>query len=155
LAAFRLAVDRVLPLEQAWTLVSQRPAAAVGLADRGIIAPGQRADLIMVDADDMRRPPDRRDGERPARLSQRRWPYRLSEDVRYAIYFVPQAGTEFYRFGAAALGYDCHTGDGVPFLKTEVAAGTWARLTEAPRTYGFHATMKAPFRLHPEFHEND
>ncbi|MBV8744076.1 MAG: alpha-D-ribose 1-methylphosphonate 5-triphosphate diphosphatase [Xanthobacteraceae bacterium] len=56
LAAFRLAVDRVLPLERAWTLVSQRPAAAAGLADRGTIAPGQRADLIMVDADEMRRP---------------------------------------------------------------------------------------------------
>jgi hypothetical protein len=79
----------------------------------------------------------------------------LSEDIRYAIYFVPQAGTEFYRFGAAALGYDCYTGDGVPFLKTEVAAGTWARLTDAPRTYGFHATLKAPFRLHPEFAESD
>jgi len=56
LAPFRLALDRVLPLEQAWTLVSECPAAAVGLADRGSIAAGQRADLIMVDANEMQRP---------------------------------------------------------------------------------------------------
>ena len=45
----------VAPLPQAWTLVSQAPAAAAGLADRGRIATGCRADLILVDAN----------GERP------------------------------------------------------------------------------------------
>jgi Protein of unknown function (DUF1045) len=79
----------------------------------------------------------------------------MSEDVRYAIFFVPQSGSELYRFGAAALGYDCHSGDRVPFLITEVAASIWAQLTETPRTYGFHATLKAPFRLRPEFQETD
>jgi alpha-D-ribose 1-methylphosphonate 5-triphosphate diphosphatase len=56
LAAFRLAADNVAPLEKAWTLVSQAPAAAVGLTDRGRVAPGQRADLIVVDAREPRRP---------------------------------------------------------------------------------------------------
>jgi alpha-D-ribose 1-methylphosphonate 5-triphosphate diphosphatase len=56
LAAFRLAADDVLPLEKSWTLVSKAPAAAVGLNDRGDIAPGQRADLILVDAREHRRP---------------------------------------------------------------------------------------------------
>jgi putative phosphonate metabolism protein len=79
----------------------------------------------------------------------------VSEDVRYAIYFVPQQDSELYRFGAAVLGYDCHTGDGVPFLELGIAASTWADLTEAPRTYGFHATLKAPFRLRPELREAD
>jgi alpha-D-ribose 1-methylphosphonate 5-triphosphate diphosphatase len=55
LAAFRLSSDGVVPLPQAWTLVSQAPAAAAGLADRGRIATGCRADLILVDAN----------GERP------------------------------------------------------------------------------------------
>jgi alpha-D-ribose 1-methylphosphonate 5-triphosphate diphosphatase len=50
IAAFRLVSDGVLPLEQAWRLVSRTPAAAVGLADRGSIAVGHRADLIVVDA---------------------------------------------------------------------------------------------------------
>jgi alpha-D-ribose 1-methylphosphonate 5-triphosphate diphosphatase len=56
LAAFRLGTDNVAPLEQAWTLVSQTPAAAVGLADRGVITKGRRADLILVDADQRDRP---------------------------------------------------------------------------------------------------
>jgi alpha-D-ribose 1-methylphosphonate 5-triphosphate diphosphatase len=56
LAAFRLASDGVVPLAKAWTLVAQAPAAAVGLGDRGRIASGQRADLILVDAQNARRP---------------------------------------------------------------------------------------------------
>jgi alpha-D-ribose 1-methylphosphonate 5-triphosphate diphosphatase len=49
LAAFRLAADRVLPLAQAWSLISAAPARAAGLFDRGIIADGHRADLVVVD----------------------------------------------------------------------------------------------------------
>jgi alpha-D-ribose 1-methylphosphonate 5-triphosphate diphosphatase len=49
IAAFRLAADSVVTIEKAWTLVSGIPAAAVGLADRGVIAAGRRADLILVD----------------------------------------------------------------------------------------------------------
>jgi alpha-D-ribose 1-methylphosphonate 5-triphosphate diphosphatase len=50
LAAFALAARGVVPIERAWTLVSETPAAAVGLSDRGRIALGQRADLLVVDA---------------------------------------------------------------------------------------------------------
>src|SRR5262249_29339394 len=46
-AAFRLADIGVAPLEKAWPLVSGFPAVAVGLDDRGRIAPGLRADLIL------------------------------------------------------------------------------------------------------------
>jgi alpha-D-ribose 1-methylphosphonate 5-triphosphate diphosphatase len=49
-AAFALVERQVLPLEQAWALVSRGPAQALGLVDRGEIAPGRRADLIIVDA---------------------------------------------------------------------------------------------------------
>jgi len=49
LAAFRLAADGVLPLPQAWNLISAAPARAAGLSDRGVIAEGSRADLILVD----------------------------------------------------------------------------------------------------------
>jgi alpha-D-ribose 1-methylphosphonate 5-triphosphate diphosphatase len=49
LAAFRLAVDGVLPLAQAWELISAAPARAAGLADRGILAAGYSADLILVE----------------------------------------------------------------------------------------------------------
>jgi len=49
LAAFRLADDGVLPLANAWDLISAAPARAAGLRDRGILAEGQRADIILVD----------------------------------------------------------------------------------------------------------
>jgi alpha-D-ribose 1-methylphosphonate 5-triphosphate diphosphatase len=49
LAAFRLAVDGVLPLADAWRLISAAPAQAAGLDDRGALAEGQRADIILVD----------------------------------------------------------------------------------------------------------
>ncbi|MBN8889064.1 MAG: alpha-D-ribose 1-methylphosphonate 5-triphosphate diphosphatase [Rhodospirillales bacterium 70-18] len=48
-AAFILAGRGVLDLPAAWALVSANPAAAAGLHDRGTIAPGQRADLVLVD----------------------------------------------------------------------------------------------------------
>lgn len=56
LAAFMLAADNVLPLPQAWSLVSGAPAAATGLHDRGQISPGKRADIILVDAHEPLRP---------------------------------------------------------------------------------------------------
>ena len=49
LAAFRLAADGVLPLAGAWDLISAAPARAAGLKDRGVLAEGQRADIILVD----------------------------------------------------------------------------------------------------------
>ena len=49
LAAFRLAADGILPLTKAWDLISAAPARAAGLEDRGVIAEGRRADIILVD----------------------------------------------------------------------------------------------------------
>ena len=49
LAAFRLAADGVRPLAEAWQLVSSAPAHAAGLADRGTLAAGKRADILLVD----------------------------------------------------------------------------------------------------------
>jgi alpha-D-ribose 1-methylphosphonate 5-triphosphate diphosphatase len=49
LAAFRLAADGILPLAQAWDLISAAPARAAGLVDRGVLAAGHRADIILVD----------------------------------------------------------------------------------------------------------
>jgi alpha-D-ribose 1-methylphosphonate 5-triphosphate diphosphatase len=49
LAAFRLAADGVLPLPKAWNLISAAPAGAAGLSDRGILAKGYRADIVLVD----------------------------------------------------------------------------------------------------------
>jgi alpha-D-ribose 1-methylphosphonate 5-triphosphate diphosphatase len=48
-AAFVLSERGVLDLAQAWALISHNPAQAGGLADRGTIATGKRADLVVVD----------------------------------------------------------------------------------------------------------
>jgi alpha-D-ribose 1-methylphosphonate 5-triphosphate diphosphatase len=56
LAAFRLAADSVLPLAEAWDLISAAPARAAGLSDRGMLAEGHRADLILVDHEMPMRP---------------------------------------------------------------------------------------------------
>jgi len=66
--------------------------------------------------------------------------------ARYAIYFVPAATSALYRFGASVLGYDCYSGCDVEFpdgAKLE----EWSSIVREPRVYGFHATLKAPFRL--------
>ena len=49
LAAYRLVADRILSLSRAWSLISAGPAHAAGLSDRGSLAAGQRADILLVD----------------------------------------------------------------------------------------------------------
>jgi alpha-D-ribose 1-methylphosphonate 5-triphosphate diphosphatase len=49
LAVARLKADAVAPLNDLWALVARNPARASNLADRGSIAIGQRADLVLVD----------------------------------------------------------------------------------------------------------
>jgi hypothetical protein len=75
---------------------------------------------------------------------------------RYAVYFVPHPDTALYRFGAEVLGIDCYTGGDVdhgPDLA--ICRMDWSALTREPRTYGFHATLKAPFQLAPDYVEAD
>jgi alpha-D-ribose 1-methylphosphonate 5-triphosphate diphosphatase len=48
-AVARLRADGVALLPDLWKLVAANPAAALGLGDRGTIAPGQRADLVLID----------------------------------------------------------------------------------------------------------
>jgi putative phosphonate metabolism protein len=69
---------------------------------------------------------------------------------RYAIYYVPAPGSDLDRFGAALLGYDAFCGDDLPFSDgITQAVPDWHDLTQDPRKYGFHATLKAPFALAP------
>ena len=65
--------------------------------------------------------------------------------ARYAIYFAPDPTSELWRFGSEVLGYDAASGSDCP----HPASGDldWARITDEPRRYGFHATLKAPFSL--------
>jgi putative phosphonate metabolism protein len=73
----------------------------------------------------------------------------VADGPRYAIFFVPRADTEFYRLGSSVLGRDCYTGAAVDFPDIQDGAPNWNELSAAPRRYGFHATLKAPFYLLP------
>jgi alpha-D-ribose 1-methylphosphonate 5-triphosphate diphosphatase len=55
-AAFKLAAPDLADLAKTWALVSGNAAKAAGLADRGVLEPGRRADLILVDACDPAHP---------------------------------------------------------------------------------------------------
>jgi putative phosphonate metabolism protein len=72
----------------------------------------------------------------------------LSAYPRYALYFVPPAASALHRFGAELLGYDAYAGEEIPQPADLMHLfPDWPALTQEPRTYGFHATLKAPFAL--------
>lgn len=64
---------------------------------------------------------------------------------RYAIYYTPDAATPLASFGASWLGWD--SASGARCAHPQVADLDIAEITETPRKYGFHGTLKPPFRL--------
>ena len=68
--------------------------------------------------------------------------------MRYAIYYLPEETSTLWRFGSAVIGYDSVSMKPVEHLKRDIADDL-SVITQEPRTYGFHATIKAPFRLAP------
>lgn len=68
--------------------------------------------------------------------------------ARYAIYFAPDKHSAWWEFGAHWLGRDEHDNTVLPQPPLEgISPLELKRITQAPRRYGFHATLKAPFRL--------
>jgi alpha-D-ribose 1-methylphosphonate 5-triphosphate diphosphatase len=49
-----LAKSGLLDLAGAWALISSGPAKVLGLTDRGALAPGKRADLVILNAENHR-----------------------------------------------------------------------------------------------------
>lgn len=62
---------------------------------------------------------------------------------RHAIYFAPPRAGGLARFGAAWLGWDPEAGRACP----RPANAPEPAVVAEPARYGFHATLKAPFRL--------
>jgi putative phosphonate metabolism protein len=76
--------------------------------------------------------------------------------ARYAIYFAPAHGSPWWRFGARWLGRDEF--EDVPLassVSAQIEPAVLHAITAAPRRYGFHATLKAPFRLSGEHTVDD
>ena len=67
---------------------------------------------------------------------------------RYALYLTPSAESDLWRFGCDVIGRDALTGElREGFAPEGHELEAWHGLTSDPRRYGFHATLKAPFRL--------
>lgn len=70
---------------------------------------------------------------------------------RYAIYYAPSAGTALWDKASAWLGRDAYDGKTLARPQLPGLGGLdLDALTADPRGYGFHATLKAPFELHPD-----
>ncbi|MEN0079754.1 MAG: DUF1045 domain-containing protein [Pseudomonadota bacterium] len=65
--------------------------------------------------------------------------------ARYGVYFTAKGALA--EFGAAWLGWDVAAGCARPHPPVDGLPVPVAELTETPRRYGFHATLKPPFRL--------
>lgn len=69
----------------------------------------------------------------------------MATHPRYAIYYAAAPDSELEQFGASLLGYDAYSSEELPF--PDGVPTDWRELTRDPRTYGFHATLKAPLTL--------
>lgn len=68
--------------------------------------------------------------------------------MRYAIYYTPPRDHPLTRAASNWLGRDAFSGLTLPHAeRTGLALGEIAYFTAVPRRYGFHGTLKAPFRL--------
>ncbi|GLS34946.1 hypothetical protein GCM10010869_05340 [Mesorhizobium tianshanense] len=76
----------------------------------------------------------------------------LSSGIRYAIYYTPPENHALTRAAAAWLGRNAFSEASV--AQTTVGTSDFA-LTAEPRRYGFHATIKAPFRLKAAYEVTD
>jgi len=65
---------------------------------------------------------------------------------RYAVYFAPKPGP-LASFAAAWLGWDPQTGEEVAHPDLGMLPRKVADYTATPHKYGFHGTIKPPFRL--------
>ncbi len=76
--------------------------------------------------------------------------------MRYAIYFAPPVSDPLSRVATNWLGRNAFTGETVeaPAI-TGLNDAEIAFHTAAPRRYGFHGTLKAPFRLSDGHNEAD
>ncbi len=65
--------------------------------------------------------------------------------TRYAIFYTPEPGSPLAKFGASWLGWD--SAEGVARAHPVKDGLDVSAITDTPRKYGFHGTIKPPFRL--------
>jgi putative phosphonate metabolism protein len=71
-----------------------------------------------------------------------------NHECRYAIYFAATAGSLLDTLGNSWLGRNAESDEAVdPDLPSEMPHDEWVAVITSPRRYGFHATLKPPFRF--------
>ncbi len=70
----------------------------------------------------------------------------MDQFERYAVYFMPRPGP-LADFGARWLGWDVERGAPVAHPELGDLPRPIAEITQTPRKYGLHGTIKPPFRL--------
>ncbi|KAA2313133.1 DUF1045 domain-containing protein [Pseudooceanicola sediminis] len=70
----------------------------------------------------------------------------MTDFSRYALYYMPDPGP-LADFGAAWLGWDAQAGRVTPHPDIAGLPRPLDQITATPRKYGFHGTIKPPFRL--------
>ena len=73
---------------------------------------------------------------------------------RFALYFTPPETADWARFCTRWLGWDMAAGAPVAHPELPALPRPVPDITETPRKYGLHATIKPPFRL-AEGHDRD
>jgi putative phosphonate metabolism protein len=68
-------------------------------------------------------------------------------DARFAVYYAPSRESAWWQAGSAWLGRDAESGARCVPPQPQGLSRALADLTEAPRRYGWHGTLVAPFRL--------
>lgn len=103
---------------------------------------GEEQHIIPVREDEKR-------GDVPPLLSEQN--LKPPQYNRYAIYYAPEADSALAQFGRSWFGYDAEDQNWQGERRHYgLGQSTLEEITNAPRHYGFHATLKAPFRLHPD-----
>ncbi|MBB6259523.1 putative phosphonate metabolism protein [Paenochrobactrum gallinarii] len=76
--------------------------------------------------------------------------------MRYAIYFTPSSTDALLKIANNWLGRNAFTGEAVrrPAI-SGLSVEELDKMTVSARRYGFHATIKAPFYLAPDYKEDD
>lgn len=69
---------------------------------------------------------------------------------RVAIFYAPGSQTPLANFGAQWLGWDVEQAKSVPHPQIDGLPEPIDALVTTPQKYGFHGTLKAPFRLHDD-----
>ena len=73
------------------------------------------------------------------------------DETRYAIYFTLAQDNPLYQNASTWLAYDAYTGQEIDQQgQFKIENVDLSQYISNPQRYGFHATLKPPFRLHQD-----